>query len=203
MISPDDAVLVVIDMQEKLVPAMNEMHNLIRYTETLVRGCALLSIPIIFTQQYTKGLGETIKPIADAYTETASGANKNVKRAVDDQLMPYDQVSFSYVEKTSFGAMGEPAFAEALEREGRRDIILCGIETHVCVMQSAEGFLRHGYTVRVAADATASRRSLDSHFALARMAQNGTVVTTSEALLFELMKDSKHPMFRQLSSLIK
>jgi nicotinamidase-related amidase len=200
----DGAVLVVIDMQEKLVPAMHEMHSLIHRVEVLVRGCALLGVPIIFTQQYTNGLGETIGPIRNAYVESASSANENVKYAIDDQLMPpYGEVAFSHVEKNSFSAMDEPSFVSTLERAKRSEVIVCGVESHVCVMQSAQDIYSFGYPVRIAADATASRRMFDHEFACSRMAYEGITVTTSEALLFDLMKSSEHPMFRQISSLVR
>jgi nicotinamidase-related amidase len=200
--SADDAALIVIDMQEKLIPAMHEMHSLIHRTEVLVRGCTLLSIPILFTQQYTKGLGETIEPVRSAYVESAT--NENVRYAIDDQLMaPRSAVSFSHIEKKSFSAMDEPTFVEALDRLKRRELILCGIESHVCVMQSAQDLHERGYTVRLAADATTSRRRLDYEFACSRMAHEGITVTTSEALLFDLLKSSEYQAFRQISELVK
>jgi nicotinamidase-related amidase len=195
--------LVVIDMQEKLVPAMREMHSLVSRTETLLRGCALLDIPVLFTQQYTKGLGETIQPVKDAYVETAVGANKNVRLAAEDQRVPRERMPFSYIEKTSFSVMGEPAFVAALERTGRREVILCGVEAHVCVLQSAEELSELGYAVTVAADATSSRRKLDADFAYSRMTGKGITVTTAEALLFDLLRSAKHPMFRWISALVK
>jgi nicotinamidase-related amidase len=201
--SLSDAVLVVIDMQEKLMTAMYEMHRLIHHAEVLVRGCALLGVPVIFTQQYTKGLGATIDPIKDAYLEVAGGEDENIKLAVEDQFAPRKRLPFSFVEKTSFSAMDEPVFVETLERTGRREVIVCGIESHVCVMQSAEDMVSRGYVVRVAADASDSRREADSSLAYSRMANEGITVTTSEALLFDLMRDSKHPMFRNISALVK
>jgi nicotinamidase-related amidase len=198
-----NAALIVIDMQEKLLPAMSEMHSLIRRVETLLRGCALLNVPIIFTQQYTKGLGHTIEPIRKAYAESTPGAKENVRFAVDDQLVPLERVEFSYIEKTSFSVMGEPDFVAALERTGRRGLIVCGIESHVCVLQSAEDLSERGYAVYVAADASSSRRGSDSDLAFSRMARNGVTVTTTEALLFGLLKDAKHPAFRQTSELVK
>jgi nicotinamidase-related amidase len=195
--------LIVIDMQEKLVPAMHEMHDLILRTEVLLRGCALLNAPVIFTQQYTKGLGETIEPIKNAYIEAASSANENVKLAVEDQLMPHAHIVFSHIEKTDFSAAGEPAFMNALDRTGCHKVIICGVETHVCVLQTAEDLKNLGYTVNVAADATASRREIDADFAYSRMRHGGITVTTSEALLFGFLKSSKHPAFRQISELVK
>jgi nicotinamidase-related amidase len=118
-------------------------------------------------------------------------------------MPPHGEASFSHIEKTSFSAMDEPAFVSALERVKRREVILCGIESHVCVMQSAQDFHALGYAVRVAADATASRRTFDYEFACSRMAREGITVTTSEALLFDLMKNSEHPAFRQVSALVR
>jgi nicotinamidase-related amidase len=198
----DSAALIVIDMQEKLTPAMHEMHHLIHRVELLVRGCTLLSIPVIFTQQYTKGLGETIEPIRNAYRESALSAN--VRYAIDDQLTtPRGEVAFSYIEKNTFSAMDEPAFVSALELLKRREVIVCGVESHVCVMQSALDLHALGYTVRVAADAAASRQLFDHELACSRMAREGITVTTSEALLFDLMKSSGHEAFRRMSALVK
>ncbi|MDR1291810.1 MAG: isochorismatase family protein [Clostridiales Family XIII bacterium] len=199
-----NAALIVIDMQEKLTPAMHEMHHLIRRVEVLVGGCALLNIPVLFTQQYTKGLGQTIEPVRRAYVESARGADENVRYAIDDQLTaPRGEVAFSYIEKDTFSAMDEPAFVGALESLKRREVIVCGVESHVCVMQSAQDLYALGYTVRVAADATASRRALDHELACSRMAHEGITVTTTEALLFDLMKGSGHQAFRQISALVR
>ncbi|MDR1042392.1 MAG: isochorismatase family protein [Clostridiales Family XIII bacterium] len=200
----DDAVLIVIDMQKKLTPVMHEMHNLIHHVGVLVRGCAMLNIPVIFTQQYTNGLGETIETIRNAYMETALGAHENVKYAIDDQLMaPHGNVDFSYIEKTSFSAMDEPVFVSAFESLNRHEVIVCGIESHVCVLQTAQDFQSRGCTVRVAADAMSSRRAFDYEFACSRMVQEGITVTTSEALLFDLMKNANHQIFRQISALVR
>jgi nicotinamidase-related amidase len=200
----EDAVLIVVDMQEKLIPAMHETHNLIHHTGMLVQGCVFLGLPVLFTQQYTKGLGETIPQIRGEYLSAAMSADGNVRLAVEDQIVvPPKQIEFSYIEKTSFSIMDEPAFADALENTGRHEAILCGVETHVCVMQSALDLAARGYNVRVVADATASRRTSDAESAYSRMAGAGVTVTTTEAILFDLLKGSKHPMFRQISALVK
>jgi nicotinamidase-related amidase len=163
----------------------------------------LLDLPAIFTQQYTAGLGATIAPLRHAYVESVSGAHANVKLAVEDQLMPPEYAEFSYVEKTAFSAAAEPAFRDALEATGRREVILCGIEAHVCVLQTAEDLAKRGYAVKVAADATASRSAIDAAVAQARMTAAGVTITTTETLLVEIMKDSKHPLFRRISELVK
>ncbi|MDR3225917.1 MAG: isochorismatase family protein [Clostridiales Family XIII bacterium] len=199
-----NAILIVIDMQEKLVPAMHETYNLIHHTGMLIQGCVFLGLPVLFTQQYTKGLGGTIPQIKDEYRSAAMSADGNVRLAVEDQIViPRKEIEFSYVEKTSFSVMDEPAFADTLENTGRRDVILCGIEAHVCVMQSALDLVARGNHVSVVTDATASRRAPDAEYAYSRMAQAGVTITTMEAILFDLLKDSKHPMFRQISALVK
>jgi nicotinamidase-related amidase len=199
----EDAALVVIDMQEKLVPAMYGMHELIYRTEMLLRGCTLLGMPVFFTQQYTKGLGQTIDAIQQAYLDSVAETNENVKRASEDQIAPQEQADFSYIEKTAFSVMDEPALAAALEATARREILLCGIEAHVCVMQSALDMADLGYTVRVAADAAASRHASDADRAYARMERAGITITSVESLLFDLMKDSRHPLFRRISALVR
>jgi nicotinamidase-related amidase len=202
-VDANEVALIVIDMQEKLVPAMFEMHHLIHNTTKLIRGCASLDVPVLFSQQYTKGLGNTIEPVVSAYAETAHITRANVKLAVEDPLMPRELAAFSHIEKTTFSVMDEPAFVKALEETGRRDVILCGIEAHVCVMQSASSLLEAGFTVRIAADAVSSRHQNDARFAYTRMENDGATITTSEALIFELLRDSKHPMFRHVSALVK
>ncbi|MDR0519764.1 MAG: isochorismatase family protein [Clostridiales Family XIII bacterium] len=200
----EDTVLVVIDLQERLVPAMHDAYSLTRYADMLIQGCTELGLPAIFTQQYTKGLGETIPQIRDGYMSASLAAAGNVKLAGEDPIISArDDAEFSYIEKTSFSAMGEPAFAEALARTGQRSAIICGIEAHVCVMQSALDMISHGYGVWIAADATASRHERDAALAYSRMAQCGAAVTTVEALLFELMGGARHPSFRQISALVK
>jgi nicotinamidase-related amidase len=199
----DDAVLIVVDMQEKLLPAMHGADGVARKAETLIRGCLLLGIPVIFTQQYTKGLGETIPSLKDAYTEAASAYAAGAGYDVAPGAANCAQTAFSYIEKTSFSAVDEPAFVKALDCTERSETILCGVESHVCVMQTAEDLYGRGHIVRIAADAAASRKTADSDLAYSRMAQEGMTVTTTEALLFDFMKSSKHPAFRSISELVK
>jgi nicotinamidase-related amidase len=182
---------------------MHEMHNLIYRTEILLKGCTLLGVPTLFTQQFTEGLGETIPAIREAYVEAFAEANSNVKLAAEDPLRPQEQAAFAHIEKTVFSITDEPAFMEALEASGRREVILSGIESHICVLLSALSLKELGYTVRVAADAVSSRHAYDMDHALARLAQAGVTVTTGESLLFDFLKDSKHKTFPRISALVK
>ncbi|MDR1068863.1 MAG: isochorismatase family protein [Clostridiales Family XIII bacterium] len=181
----DEALLVVVDMQEKLVAAMDKPGMLVEHAEKLVKGFAALELPMLFTQQYTKGLGETVAPVK------AATADENGSEW------------FSYIEKLSYSVMGEPAFVEKLRASGRKQIVICGIEAHVCVLQSALDFLDEGYDVFLVANAVASRSRVDSGMAFRRVEEAGAVVTTIEAVLFELLGTAAHPKFKSISALVK
>jgi nicotinamidase-related amidase len=180
-----NAVLVVIDMQEKLVAAMEGQEALIAQTEKLIKGFAVLGLPLIFTQQYTKGLGETIEPIKNATADEDGNVN------------------FGYVEKLSYSVTGAPEFNRLLEASGRKQIVVCGIEAHVCVQQSVLDFLEGGYEVFVCADTAASRNKRDKRTALKRMGSAGAVITTMESVLFELIGTAEHPNFKAISKIVK
>ena len=202
----DNTLLTVVDMQERLLPAMGDRDSVLESCGKLVKGCRILSLPALFTQQYTKGLGGTAPSIMEAATpEAATGGNPRGEGETGDP----SQKEFSHIEKTSFSVMGEPMFLEALEREESqmethlRNIIVCGIEAHVCVLQSVEDMLDAGYAVYLASDAVASRSATDQAMAVRRMRAAGAVVTTTESILFELLRGADHPRFRDISRLVK
>jgi len=176
----EETVLVVIDLQERMMRAIENADAVAQRVATLVAGAEALGIPVITTQQYTKGLGETIESVRAAYT------------------------SFSYIEKSAFSAMGEPAFVDALAKAGRKTVLICGVESHVCVLQTALDLIPAGYTPFIAADAVGSRKKCDKKHALSRVEQAGVVVTTVESALFELLaNDSKSDTFKVISKLVK
>lgn len=176
----DEAALVVVDFQERLMPAMYGGAGAVSEAAKLIRGFEILSCPVIITQQYTKGLGESVAAIKEACA------------------------SFSYIEKSAFSVMGEPAFLDALALSGRKGIVLCGVETHVCVLQSALDMLEGGYDVFLAVDAVSSRKERDERAAITRMVQAGVTPVTVESALFELLNnDSKSDTFKAISRLIK
>jgi nicotinamidase-related amidase len=142
-----------------------------------------MGLPIILTQQYTKGLGETVPVILEALDTTGS---------------PFDKI-----EKTSFSCYGEPTFVTALEQTLRKTVILCGIETHVCVQQTALDLLENGYMVYLIHDCVSSRSNNDKKYAQRRIGEAGAVGTTYEALLFELCVSAKAPEFKAISALVK
>ena len=185
----EDAVLVGIDFQERLMPAMKNGDEVEAAAVKLVKGCRILGVPIIMTQQYTKGLGPTVSDIAEALTEPVGEEGSAAE--------------FQPVEKTSFSAMGEPAFVEALKKLGRKTVIIAGVEAHVCVQQTVIDLLENGYTVFIANDCISSRSNNDKKYSQRRMGDAGAVGTTSESILFELLRGAKEPGFKQISALVK
>lgn len=185
----EDAVLVGIDFQERLMPAMKNGDEVEAAAIKLIKGCRILGVPVIMTQQYTKGLGSTVPDLAEALTEPIG------EETVAAEFQP--------VEKTSFSAMGEPVFVEALKKLGRKTVIIAGVEAHVCVQQTVIDLLESGYTVFIANDCISSRSNNDKKYSQRRMGDAGAVGTTSESILFELLRGAKEPGFKQISALVK
>lgn len=179
MITIKNALLLVIDIQDKLLPAMRNHEELEKTTETLIKGCRLMEIPILVTQQYTKGLGETIPPLKAAIGE------------------------FEPIEKITFSCCGNSGFLRVLEETGKNNIIISGIESHICVQQTVLDLLEAGYSIYVIADCIGSRKETDQMYAEQRMQQAGAILTTAESILFELLISADHPNRKEISSLIK
>lgn len=179
LMNRNDALFVVIDFQEKLMPVMNDKANLEDKVVRLAGGMKKLGIPHIVTQQYTKGIGETIPSIAEAIGK------------------------FTPIDKTSFSCMGNEEFVAQLEAEDRDTIVICGIEAHICLQQTVIELLAKGYKVYVPADCTSSRSEHDKLWALARMGEAGAVITTYEAVLYELVGDAKAEEFKAISKIVK
>lgn len=175
----EDAILVMIDFQERLMPVMKDNQDLEESVCKLVNGIRTLDVPVLVTQQYTKGLGPTVPAIADALGE------------------------FVPIEKTDFSATGELSFLEVLNEIGKTSIILCGIETHVCVAQTALTLLELGYDVFLVEDAVSSRNKTDKKIAIKRMEQAGARPVSVEAVLFELLGTAKAVEFKEISRIVK
>jgi nicotinamidase-related amidase len=185
----EHSILAVVDYQERLMPVIHRSEATLEAAAKLIRGCRVLGVPILAAQQYTKGLGETVAPLARALTEslTAGGA----------------PASFDPVEKTAFSCWGEPVFVQRLKETKRKQVILCGVETHICVLQTTLDLLREGYEVFLPLDTISSRKTEDREAALRRMAAAGAAETTVEAVLFELLQDKQADGFKQISALVK
>jgi nicotinamidase-related amidase len=175
----NDTVALVIDIQEKLFPHIDNHKNLQTNCEILLSGLNVLNIPIVVTEQYPKGLGPTIKSI--------SGLIKD----------------FNPIEKLSFSCCGESKFLESLHEYGKRNVIICGIETHVCVLQTVMDMIERGYLPVIIEDCVSSRKSTDRETALKRMAREGVITTTYESMLFELLEVAGTDQFKQISKLVK
>ena len=202
-INCEESLLIVIDMQEKIVKAMHGKLELINTVEKLITGCRLLEIPLIFTQQYTKGLGETMPVLREVATTVVDSSVKNITTASENPIQTQEPEKFTFVEKHSFSIVGEPDFVREMKRYDVKDIIVCGIEAHVCVQQSVLDLLDEGYNVFVAVDGCSSRFEQDNDWAMARMEASGAVMTTTESILFELLGDAKNPGFKEISLLVK
>ena len=176
----DNAVLVVIDIQERLVPAMpQKVYLRLRDTvEMLVSAAELLGVPVVTTEQYPKGIGHTVPELANACKD-------------------------NLIEKVSFGCCGEPNFLAALKDLGRSQVIIAGMEAHVCVYQTVLGLLEDGYHVHLLRDAICSRNKTDYLSGMDNAAQAGAVVTTAETVLFQMLQKSTHAQFRAVSKLVK
>jgi nicotinamidase-related amidase len=172
--------LVLIDFQDRLVPAMAHADHTIKSAANLLAGFEVLGLPYIATQQYTKGLGETVAPLKEA------------------------AAAFTHIEKEAFNAMTEPVFVEALAQAGRKNVVLCGVEAHICVLQSALSMVAAGYNVFLVTDAIDTRAAENKKMAIKRAVQAGVVPATVEMVLFELLEDdSKSPLFKAISKIIK
>ena len=179
MLLIDNALLLVIDFQVRLMPSVYENEELVRRAGAFIRGCRLLGIPILATQQYTKGLGDTLPALKDALGE------------------------FEYVEKTTFSCYDSQEFVSKLEDSGKKSIIVTGVETHICVQQTVLHLLENGFDVYVVADCTGSRNENDRIYSEQRMRLSGAVLTTFESVLFELLKSADHPKRKEISALVK
>lgn len=179
MIVRENAAYVAIDFQEKLMPVMSGTQKLEEKTIKLIRGLEALGIPGIVTQQYTKGIGETISSIAEALGD------------------------FEHVEKNTFSCMATEDFVSRLEALGKKDIIVLGIEAHICVQQTVLQLLEAGYNVYLAADCISSRSEDDKLWAISRMGEAGAAITTYEAILYEILRGSKSEGFKAVSAIVK
>lgn len=172
--------LVVIDIQEKLLPPIHEKERLVRNSQLLIRLANILSFPIIATTQYAKGLGKIVSEIAS--------------------LLP----GVEPLDKLEFGCFGNGEFCSSVARlRGRNTLLLCGMETHICVLQTALGALNQGHIVHVAADAVSSRTELNWKLGLNRMRDAGAVISSTEMMIYELLGRSGSPEFKEMLKYLK
>lgn len=179
MLDRSTVALVVIDYQEKLLPKISGADAVAEQAIKLIRFARELEIPILWTEQYPKGLGHTVEPVA---------AELN---------------GITAIEKTAFGCLGDPGFAQALESTGRKQLLLTGIEAHICVMQTALLALENGYSVFIPRDAVGSRFEREYEAGLDRLERAGAELVTTEMAIFEMLREAGTPEFKKALPLIK
>lgn len=175
----DDTFVVMIDVQGRLAQAMHGRDALVDACRRLVRCVRALDLPIVWTEQIPEKLGPTIPEL--------------------QELLPPDVP----IAKHAFSCVGEPAFADVVNGLDRSHVLLAGIETHVCVYQTARDFLQQGKQVDVVADAVSSRTAENRRIGLDRMQRAGTTLTSVEMAVFELMESAQHPAFRDILRIVK
>jgi nicotinamidase-related amidase len=173
--------LLVVDIQEKLLPPIFRKEELVRNAKLLIRAAAVLKIPAMVSTQYAKGLGGTVPEVASLLPETAA------------------------IDKNLFSCFGSEVFCTQLKRlpGNRNTLLLCGMESHICVTQTALAALRDGYIVHVASDAVSSRTEWNWKIGLERMRSAGAVISSTEMMIYELMRSSASPAFKEMLPYLK
>lgn len=179
MLTTDTAALLLIDVQGRLAHLMNEKEMLFDNLQRLVRGVRVLGLPILWVEQNPAGLGPTIPEVAD--------------------LLP----DVRPIAKMTFSSCGEPRFVAALAATGRKQLLVAGIETHICVYQSVVDLLASGCAVHVVADAVSSRSPVNKAIGIEKMNAAGAALTSVETALFELLRVARGDAFREISRIVK
>ena len=180
ILDPARAVLLIVDVQEAFRTIIPEAEGLAQRIARLARGMQILGVPVLVTEQYPRGLGTTVHEITEALNAD----------------------TFK-VEKTAFSSCGAASFAEHLDGLGRDQVVVCGIEAHICVNQTTHDLLHGGRQVHLAVDCISSRVEGNRRVALRKMQSSGALITTTEMAFFELMRDARHEHFKAVQALIK
>ena len=174
------AALAVIDVQESFRAHIQDFAELAARVARVAHAAHILRVPVVVTEQYPKGLGRTAAEVL--------------------AVLPED---FEPIEKTAFSSCGAQEFVSRLERAGARQVILCGIEAHVCVNQTAHDLLARGYQVHLLTDCISSRAAQNRQTGLDKMLRSGALPSSTELALFELLRDARHEQFKAIQKLIK
>jgi nicotinamidase-related amidase len=179
LLNSNSAALLIIDIQERIFPVILNNQTVVNNTLKLIKGFKILGLPIYFTEQYPKGLGPTLQAIKDEL----------------ENLEPYDKMSFS--------CSGARNLFDDLKRKNISQLVVCGIEAHVCVQQTILDLIENNFQVNLAADAVSSRKEIDYKIAIDRMRFVGCEITTTESILFELLNVCGTNQFKEISKLVK
>lgn len=180
ILDKDKTVLVAVDLQEAFRSPINDFAQIVSRVSIAARAFQILNLPIIVTEQYPKGLGKTAEEILFS--------------------LPAE---FEILEKTTFSSCGAPNFMEKLRATTAKQIVLCGLETHVCVNQTAHDLLNEGFEVHILTDCVGSRFTKDKETALVKLQMSGVAPSTLEMMLFELLRDARNEQFKEIQNLIK
>lgn len=180
LLTAESSVLLVVDIQERFVPVIADIERVIRNTAILIDAARELGMPVIVSEQYPKGLGRTDSGLANRLPDSAR-----------------------VVEKTAFGCLGCDELRNEMAACNRSQVVVCGIETHVCVNQTTHQLLEAGYEVHLVSDAVSSRDPANHTAGMTKMIQSGVVPACTEMAVFELMRDAVHPAFKTLQALVK
>lgn len=173
----EDTALLVVDLQEKLLPKIINADDVARNATFMVKAAKTLGVPVLATEQYPKGLGATVEPL----------------RSLIEKVW----------EKQSFSAVREGGVLDFLKSDARIKVVLVGIEAHICVMQTVLDLLNQGFHVFICVDAVSSRYAIDVKIALKRMQQAGAVLVTSETCVYELLETAANPVFKEISAMVQ
>jgi len=179
LLIPEKTALLIIDIQERILPVISNHQRVVDNTLKLIKGFKVMSLPIYFTEQYPKGLGPTVSSLIEELGE----------------LKPFDKMSFS--------CSGAGDLFNEFKKKNLSQIVVCGIESHVCVQQTVLDLIENGFQVNLAADAVSSRKEIDYNTSIERMRHHGTEVTTTESILFELLNVCGTPQFKEVSKIVK
>jgi len=179
LLKTEKTALLIIDIQERILPVISNYQRVVDHTLKLIKGFKVMALPIYHTEQYPKGLGSTVSSITEELGD----------------LKPFDKMSFS--------CSGAGDLFKEFKKKDLSQIVVCGIESHVCVQQTVLDLIENGFQVNLAADAVSSRKEIDYNTALQRMRQHGTEVTTTESILFELLNVCGTPQFKDISKIVK
>lgn len=182
--------LLIVDLQERLVPVVPNGDAVVEQSRRLMHAANLLSVPVAATVQYPQGLGQLVSPIANLVSDLLSEESSSAGQYEPEQ-------------KQTFSAAACRHSLDQWANEGRDQIVVAGIETHICVLQTVLDLLAEGQDVYVVIDAVAARHSLDHEVAIKRMVTEGATVTTVESIFFEWLQSADHPKFKLISQLVK
>lgn len=178
--NPNDTLLLIVDMQERIFANVERGNEILNIQRKVIETFKILTLPILITEQYPKGLGPTIRPIQSLLGE-----------------------AYQPLSKTTFSCLDDPSFFNYIQQFPHKQFVVVGIEAHICILQTVKSLLKIGKEVAVLNDAISSRSIFDFSTSIAEMRDMGARISCAETVIFEMLKDSNHPQFKSISDLLK